>query len=533
MGIIGRDLCCRCISREKERAAKQPCPQCGSDRVLTAAGCCIACSRRCTECGQKLRTATATLCKTCRRRAEIRADLQPCPRCSRPGHIKATTGWCGPCSRPRPPKDPPRICSSCGALRRHRARGMCSRCLQRDPSRAYIAGDNLASRLGDPPEWLAGFVVHLAGAYSPARATTILTELGRLLADEHSNHPQSVLDRARRPGRSMGPLARSLQVFFIEQRLALPTDHAEHRAAGRRHRRIEAIPASLRPAVRSYESHLLNCRTRARRAGTRPRSDHTIESALSTIRDFANFINTIRNKKDWATVDISDVEAFLPTSPGNQPHNLTVLRQFFRFARRQHTILIDPTAGLKRQQNKGFRGTTLTRHQQRELFQRWTTGPDVHPHEAVVGLLALLHGASRQEVRLMTCDDIDDNLRTLRLGARPHPVPVDPATWHALRRCLTHRAEWPTANPHVIVTKGTKAGRAPASTAYLSHVLDPCGYPPQTIRNTRLLDLVNTMDAKLVAAAFGMTPEATMIYLADRIDDTRLPNSDRESHKFV
>lgn len=41
------------------------------------------------------------------------------------------------------------------------------------------------------------------------------------------------------------------------------------------------------------------------------------------------------------------------------------------------------------------------------------------------------------------------------------------------------------------------------------------------------------MDAKLVAAAFGMTPEATMIYLADRIDDTRLPNSDRESHKFV
>lgn len=185
MGIIGRDLCCRCISREKERAAKQPCPQCGSDRVLTAAGCCIACSRRCTECGQKLRTATATLCKTCRRRAEIRADLQPCPRCSRPGHIKATTGWCGPCSRPRPPKDPPRICSSCGALRRHRARGMCSRCLQRDPSRAYIAGDNLASRLGDPPEWLAGFVVHLAGAYSPARATTILTELGRLLADEH------------------------------------------------------------------------------------------------------------------------------------------------------------------------------------------------------------------------------------------------------------------------------------------------------------------------------------------------------------
>ena len=35
-----------------------------------------------------------------------------------------------------------------------------------------------------------------------------------------------------------------------------------------------------------------------------------------------------------------------------------------------------------------------------------------------------------------------------------------------------HRDGQHTANPHVIVTKGTKAGRAPASAAYRSHVLD-------------------------------------------------------------
>ncbi|MGW6518228.1 hypothetical protein [Streptomyces sp. NPDC054962] len=35
------------------------------------------------------------------------------------------------------------------------------------------------------------------------------------------------------------------------------------------------------------------------------------------------------------------------------------------------------------------------------------------------------------------------------------------------------------------------------------------------IRSTRLVDLVNTMDPKLVAAAFGMDPQATLIYLAD------------------
>lgn len=70
--------------------------------------------------------------------------------------------------------------------------------------------------------------------------------------------------------------------------------------------------------------------------------------------------------------------------------------------------------------------------------------------------------------------------------------------------------------------EGTKAGRAPASTAYISHVLDWCGVAPRTLRCTRLADLVNTMDPKLVAAAFGMNPEGVMIYLGDHVDDSRL-----------
>jgi hypothetical protein len=103
-------------------------------------------------------------------------------------------------------------------------------------------------------------------------------------------------------------------------------------------------------------------------------------------------------------------------------------------------------------------------------------------------------------------------------------VPLDPASWQVLQRCLTHRDGQRTRNPHVIVTKGTKAGRAPASAAYMSHVLDPSGAAPRMLRCTRLADLVNTMDPKLVAAAFGMNPEGVMIYLAGHIDDGRLPD---------
>jgi hypothetical protein len=68
----------------------------------------------------------------------------------------------------------------------------------------------------------------------------------------------------------------------------------------------------------------------------------------------------------------------------------------------------------------------------------------------------------------------------------------------------------------------TKAGTEPASTAYFTHLLDRAGVPPRVVRCTRLADLVNTMDPKLVAAAFGMDPEGAMFYLADHVDHTRL-----------
>ena len=525
VGIIGRELCCRCVRLQRERDAKHSCPDCGRDRILVVAtGRCVLCSRRCVECGHPVRRADATLCKTCRRRADLLARQQECPRCGKPGYLRAETGWCGSCSRSGPPKDPPRVCQACGELRRHAARGMCSRCWQRDPQRPFVQGEHLAARLEDPPSWLDAFVADIAEVYSPARACNVVTALGRLLIDEDPNYPQALLDRARRPGRSLGPLARSLEAFFTERGLALPTDHAEQLAARRRLRRIDALPATLRPGVVSFAESLLTARARARRAGTLPRSDRTIDVALATLRDLALFLNDGRGKQDWSTVDVSDIEEFLNLQPNNRPRRLTVLRQFFRFARTRHLVLIDPTRGLERKQSKGFRGRTLTIDQQRLLFRRWTTDPTVHPHEALVGILALLHGASGQELRLLRCDTIDQQERTIRFNGRPHPVPLDPASWAVMMRCLAHRQSQHTRNPHVIVTKVTKTGREPASTAYLTHVLDACDLAPRTVRSTRLVDLVNTMDPKLVAVAFGLDPEAAMIYLADHVDATRLPN---------
>ncbi|WP_219417418.1 tyrosine-type recombinase/integrase [Pseudonocardia nigra] len=407
---------------------------------------------------------------------------------------------------------------------RHAGLGLCSACWQRNPDRPFVQGENLIAELDEPPGWLREFIAGLAARHCVGRTCTMISTLGRLLADAHPNHPTAVLERARRPGRSMGSLARALEDFFVEHGLALPTDQAERLAAGRRQRRIDATPAGLRPAVDSWAESMLRARQRARRAGTLPRSDHTIETALAIVRDLARFLVGEHGKQDWALVDVHDIEAFLAVLPAARRRRLIVLRQFFAFARTQRLVLVNPARGLSAREPRSFRGQTLTIDEQRTLFRRWTVDPAVHPHEALLGILALLHGAASREVRQLAVVDIDSSARTLRLGERPHPVPVDPASWSVLQRALAHRQAQRTDNPHVIVTRGTKAGRAPASTAYFSHLLDAAGVSARALRGTRLIDLVNTIDAKLVAAAFGMNPEGVLPYLADHIDQQRLPN---------
>jgi hypothetical protein len=117
----------------------------------------------------------------------------------------------------------------------------------------------------------------------------------------------------------------------------------------------------------------------------RCRTDRTIDVALATVRDLALFLDNERGKQDWSTVDVADIEEFLNLQPNNRPRRLTVLCQFFRFARARRLLLVDPTRGLARRQPRGFRAKTLTIDRQRLLFRRWSTDPTVHPHEALVG----------------------------------------------------------------------------------------------------------------------------------------------------
>jgi ribosomal protein L24E len=494
-------------------------------RVLQAAtGACVLCSRVCTGCGHPVRSKDAALCRACRRKERQNAALRRCPRCGRPGLLRQPAGWCGRCSRPAPPKDPPRVCSHCGELRRHCGLGLCDRCWQKHPDRPYVTATALISRLDEPPDWLDDFAAYAAAGFAPSRAAGLVGQLGRLLADGEPGYPQALLERSRLlgRGRSAGTLARTLEAFFVTRGLALPTGQAERLAAGRRQCRLAAIPEPLRPAADAFAQACLTARERARKAGTRPRSDRTIENRLATVRDLAVFLASQRGKDDWAMADVHDIEAFVALRPANRSTHLTGLRQFFTWARSSKLILIDPCGGLTARQPRGFRGPTAGLSLQRELFRRWTADAGVHPHEAVTGLLALLHGASSEELRLLTIAGIDPVSQAVQLGSRPQPTPLDPASWTAMQRCLRHHEDLGTGNPHLLVTKLTKSTTAPASPYYLSHVLDPAGVRPRLLRSTRLTDLVSGLDPKLVSAAFGMRPEGVMTYLADHVGQGHL-----------
>jgi integrase len=389
----------------------------------------------------------------------------------------------------------------------------------------------LAGKLDQPPEWLGGFAGYLAARLSPGRAVALLHQLASILACT-SHAPAAVQAAARRPrsgSPATGALARALEAFFTGARLTLPADTATRAAAARRSRRVAETPAPFRAAAASFGDAQLRDRDRARRAGTRPRADRTLEVNLTAVRDLARYLAASRPAvTGWQLVAAGDVEAFLATiaSPANRARQLHALRPFFRWARSRRIILADPARGLRPSSNIPFHGRLLSAAEQRQLLHRWTAGAEsLHPHEPAAGLLGLLHGASAAELRQLRSSDIDLARATIRLGRRPYPVPLDPATAAALRRCLDHHDRHHRAgNPHLLVNQKSKTIAGPVSVSYLEKLLAPAEVTPTLLRVTRLAHLVTTLDPVIVAAAFGVRRGTVLHYLADTVDASRLAN---------
>jgi len=375
----------------------------------------------------------------------------------------------------------------------------------------WVAG--ALERLGDrAPSWLTALAVDLARGH-PSRAEGHLRRIERLLA-AGVGEPNAIIAALRTPGRSPGATARLAAEFFERAGFGRHLDEASQLAAGRRQRLLDRIPDRMRPGAAAFADHLVRGRIRSELHGGRGLADRTIEVRLGDLGRLARHL-TREGISDWALTSSSSLEDFL--NQGRPGSRLPTLHAFFAFAGRRKLVLGNPAAGLRRSRPRGFAGRVLTLAEQRALIHRWA-GADAAPLERSIGLLCLLHATSSSELRHLQLDSIDLEAGTLRLGRRRHLLPLDPLTADAIRACLAQRAVCPTINSHFVITRITRLHEGPCSEYFLARTLQATGLTPRVVRQTRLADLAQRTDPRLLAAAFGLTEEGALHYVRDSVD---------------
>ncbi|MEW2371438.1 hypothetical protein AB0940_19055 [Streptomyces sp. NPDC006656] len=123
------------------------------------------------------------------------------------------------------------------------------------------------------PAWWDAFTAHLGTHRNIFYGADAVAHTARLVIDTSGTDPHGLLAEARR---TRPWLSRLLADFFhTHELLDAPTDIQSMRADARRERRIEAVPAPLRPAVRAFAEVLLDRRENAERLGLRPNQPKT------------------------------------------------------------------------------------------------------------------------------------------------------------------------------------------------------------------------------------------------------------------
>ena len=419
-------------------------------------------------------------------------------------------------------------CVTCGQRRPNQGRGQCSRCYQNDPALVHRCAESLAVRLNPEPNWWIGFGKFLAERAAATRAVSMLHRLATDLDRIGTATPTAVLEAIRNPGPAVGELARALEAYFVESGLALALDTTAQAAAERRSRRLAEITDQFHPLAAAFDTHQLQSRERARRSGTKPRSDRTLEINLAAIRDLARYLIVHRPAvTDWTLVDTGDVEAFLAsiTNPSNRARHLHALQGFFRFARQKRHILADPTRRLNANSNTPFHGRgARTRPPTRAV------SPMDPRHRGSAPARARHRPARAAARRLCYRTAIAAHRRRrphrgLR-RSRPSTTPTR-STRLPQPRCATACTTAMTTTaptPWLLVNQKSKTVGKQVSLDYLAMILapGPCHRADPTSDPTP--QLVTTMDPVLVAAAFGVRRGTVLRYLADSVDPTRLPN---------
>ena len=267
-------------AREEPRAARGP--------VAAAA---VSRYPPCARCGAPVKFRGPGPCHACHRKAARAALKRPCPRCGRVRHLRPA-GICAICDRPAGPARPAKTisCGKCGEQRRNAGHGLCNRCKLADPDWPFRYGASLAARLPVSPALVAGADRVRRRPPPSRRRGRDLAPRRPGAAGRRSAGPRQILAAATRPDGTLTRPDAPWTGSSPARALILPGDQAGCRAAARRQRYLDAVPAGLAGAVAAFNDSQLAEQDRARRAGRRPLSDITLETRLRILRDLAGHL---------------------------------------------------------------------------------------------------------------------------------------------------------------------------------------------------------------------------------------------------
>lgn len=256
---------------------QRDCVDCGAPvgfaTGCTAAGACAACGNRrrkhvaltaaCTVCWSRtpagvgcahaVASTVVTPCARGDQRAVVQ-DLPPQTRAARPAKNPVLVA-AGPDTRAlkqvvRPvfPAPTDQAAAPCLPSARPPAPGLelCSPCYQRNLDRPLIRAENLMVRLAQPPDRLGAFAAYFAARHCGSKACGMITVLGRLLTDEQSQLSAGRAGTCPKTGLVDGITGQGVGGLFHRPRAGAA--YRPGRAAGRRQRRVDAVPERLRPA---------------------------------------------------------------------------------------------------------------------------------------------------------------------------------------------------------------------------------------------------------------------------------------------
>ncbi|WP_106847995.1 recombinase XerD [Blastococcus sp. Marseille-P5729] len=467
----------------------------------------LAVSARATQRGRPRNTDGPSTCDRCRRpmrRHRVRwpeGDL--CGICYH--HATRTHGTCPGCGQERllPGKDPATgqdLCSDCAGI------GVdfhCQRCgLEAEPYRVRTCArcalrhdlTELFPEAAPPP--LHDLLERLCASERPEsiltwKRSSIVTQLLHQLAAGTTPLTHAGLDSA-----GAGPDVEHLRSLLIDIGALPPKDPDLARFERWIDTKLDGLAADVEQPVRQFATwhHLKRIRAKCADGSPARGPVHAAKQEITETLKFLTWLNQ-EHQRTAATCTQLDVDAWL--APG--PSTRYGIRTFFVFARKAR---INTTIRVPHRTPKS--SPTLTQQQRLGWINELLHGTsETIPYRTAGGLL-LLYAQPITRIANLRLDDvlIHDNETTIRLGARPIPVP---APFDALlHQHLGNRPHQRTGggqdNPWLFPS--TRAGQHLHPNTIMVRLRE-LGIDLRGARNRAMADLVSELPAPIAAEALG------------------------------